>query len=263
MDITPQIFNAKVMHKRLFPKVNQFTYGIYYVALPLAQLDKTSRIGHLALNRFAGISFYEKDHGALDGSSNKAWIDGVLKTYGLDGIIENVMLLSMPRVLGYVFNPVSFWLCFDKSGDLRAVLNEVHNTFGEHHSYLCVHEDFRVIGKDDWLEAKKLFHVSPFLEREGSYQFRFSIEDEKLGVWIDFYNKEGEKQLLTSLVGKLEPLTKASLREAFWKHPLVTLKAITLIHWQALKLVSKGIKYISKPKQYKEKVSRSHNLNKM
>lgn len=263
MDVVPQIFTAKVMHKRLFPKVNQFTYGIYYLALPLKALNKKPHIEDLALNHFAPVSFYEKDHGAMDGSSSERWIRNILKEYGLDKVTKDIMLVCMPRVLGYVFNPVSFWLCLDKEGNLRAVLSEVHNTFGEHHSYLCAHKDHRPIKRDDVLEAEKLFHVSPFLKREGSYQFRFSLQSNNLGVWIDFYDGEGKKQLLTSLVGKLEPLTKSSLRKAFWQHPLVTLKAITLIHWQALKLVRKGIKYISKPVQKDEKLSSTHDLNKM
>lgn len=263
MDITPQIFNARVMHKRLFPKVNQFSYGIYYLALPLAKLQKKSHIQGLAFNHFSPISFYEKDHGALDGSSNKEWVDAILSDYGLDDTIKDIMLVCMPRVLGYVFNPVSFWFCFDEEQNLRAVLCEVHNTFGENHSYLCAHEDHHPIDTNDWLKAEKIFHVSPFLRREGSYQFRFSLQDNKLGVWIDFYDDDGNKQLLTSLVGTLEALTRKSLRRVFWRHPLVTLKAIILIHWQAVRLVFKGIKYISKPVQRDEKISATKNLNKM
>ncbi len=263
MDIIPQIFTAKVMHKRLFPKVNQFSYGVYYLALPLAQLHKKPHIADLSLNHFAPLSFYEKDHGAMDGTNNEAWIRNILKTYGLNDISRDIMLISMPRVLGYVFNPVSFWLCLDQKKQLRAVLCEVHNTFGEHHSYLCAHADHRPIVQNDWLEAEKIFHVSPFLKREGSYKFRFSLQSNNFGVWIDFYDEEKNKQLLTSLVGKFEPLTKASLRKTFWKHPLVTIKAIMLIHWQAIKLVAKGIKYISKPKQQDKKLSSTSNLNKM
>ncbi len=262
MDIIPQIFTAKVMHKRLFPKVNQFTYGIYYLVLPLRMLHEKSHVD-LALNCFAALSFHEKDHGALDGSSNEIWIRSVLKEYGLDKVTQNVMLVCMPRVLGYVFNPVSFWLCLDENNKLRAVLSEVHNTFGEHHNYLCAHENHCPIEPGDWLEAKKLFHVSPFLKREGSYQFRFSLQSNTLGVWIDFYDAEGKKQLLTSLAGQLSPLTKISLRKAFWTHPLVTLKATMLIHWQALKLITKGIKYISRPMQRNKKLSSTRNLNKM
>lgn len=173
------------------------------------------------------------------------------------------MLITMPRVLGYVFNPVSFYLCFDENKQLRAVINEVHNTFGEQHSYLCAKKDSTAIHSEEWMEAEKLFHVSPFLERIGYYRFRFDIGEEKLGILIDYYDKENNKQLITALTGTLSPLTRKSLAIAFWTHPLVTLKAISLIHWQAIKLVAKGIRYISKPKAKDEKLTISGDLTKM
>ena len=149
----------------------------------------------------------------------------------------------------------------DEDQNIRAVLSEVHNTFGEHHSYLCKKEDLSPIESNDWLHAEKLFHVSPFLEREGSYAFRFSYKDDKLGVWIDYFDSKGNLQLMTSLVGKLHPLTNRTIRKVFWSHPLVTLKTILLIHWQAAKLVFKRIKYISKPQQKEEKLSVNHRVN--
>lgn len=263
MEITPQIFTAKVMHKRLFPKVNNFTYGVYYLALPLSKLSNEITTANLAVNKFGLLSFYDKDFGAKDGSNLDNWIRQTLKKEGLDEVTDEVMLISMPRIFGYVFNPVSFWICLDKKQNIRAVLCEVNNTFGETHNYLCAHEKGRIIKSDDWIEAKKLFHVSPFLKREGYYKFRFSLKEKKLGIWIDFYNTEGKKQLITSLIGNLTPLTKSNLRKSFWRHPLVTLKTIFLIHWQALKLITKGIKYISKPKQIKEKLSKNENIKKM
>lgn len=168
----------------------------------------------------------------------------------------------MPRILGYVFNPVSFYFCLDSDSNLRATLCEVHNTFGEQHTYLCAHPDHSPIGSQDWLEADKIFHVSPFLERSGVYRFRFDLRPDKLGIWIDFYDKSQNKQLITSLIGNFSPLTPQLLRNTFWRHPLVTLKVISLIHWQALRLVCKGIRYIPKPKQLKWFVSTSRGLNK-
>jgi uncharacterized protein len=252
MDITPQIYTAKVMHKRLFPKVNQFTYGVYYVALPLPALSLPSRL----------LSFYNKDHGARDGSDVGAWARNILAEYGLNDIISHITLITMPRVLGYVFNPVSFYMCLDNDKKLRAVIAQVHNTFGEQHSYLCARADHAPISPDEWLEADKLFHVSPFLPRNGHYKFRFAIADEQLGIWIDYYDEESNKQLLTALTGKFTPLNAASMRRVFWSHPLVTLKVITLIHWQALKLTGKGIRYTIKPLQLLERISTTHNLTK-
>lgn len=252
MDITPQIYTAKVMHKRLFPKVNQFTYGVYYLALPLPAPKLPSRL----------LSFHEKDHGARDGGDIQTWAREILKQYGLNEPIKNITLITMPRVLGYVFNPVSFFLCLDAEHKLRAVICEVHNTFGEQHSYLCARADHAPITPNEWLEAEKLFHVSPFLPREGSYQFRFALAGNKLGIWIDYYDAAQNKQLLTALTGTLAPLNAASLRRAIWSHPLVTLKVIWLIHWQAAKLVSKGIRYVVKPPQRDARLSATRDLTK-
>lgn len=253
VELSQQIFTAKVMHKRLLPKVNGFTYGVYYLAQPL----------HASVERRGVLSFRVKDHGARDGSDLQGWIRTILRDYGLDDITAGIQLIAMPRILGYGFNPVSFWLCVDVENMLRAVLCEVNNTFGETHSYLCAHADHRPIHAHDWLQAEKLFHVSPFLPREGSYQFRFTRKDESLGIWIDYYNAQGQKQLITSLTGTLEPLTEAALRRVFWRHPLVTLKTIGLIHWQALRLVVKGIRYIPKPVQLMQRLSCTHNLTKL
>ncbi len=252
MEITPQIYTAKVMHKRLFPKVNQFTYGVYYLALPLPAEPLPGRL----------LSFRDKDHGQRDGSEIGVWAKSVLMAYGLDAPVEHMMLITMPRVLGYVFNPVSFFLCLDQQKQLRAVICEVHNTFGEQHSYLCARSDHAPITSDEWLEADKLFHVSPFLPREGHYKFRFALAGKNLGIWIDYHDAQQDKQLITSLTGTLSPLDAASLRRAFWTHPLVTLKVIGLIHWQAARLFSKGIRYVVKPLQLHEKLSATRNLTK-
>jgi len=253
MVIVPQLYLAQVMHKRLFPKENSFHYGVYYLALPLPALPIPGP--------FAG--FHARDIGKRDGSDPLPWVRAILEDYGLNTKTRHVVLVTMPRILGYVFNPVSFYLCLDEKRDLRAVLCEVHNTFGEQHSYLCAKPDHAPISPDLWLEAEKLFHVSPFLERNGIYKFRFDLSQDRLGIWIDYYDVKQNKQLVTSLTGNFTPLTQRSLNRAFWTHPLVTLKAITLIHWQAFRLVMRGIRYIIKPLQSPQKISATRNLNKM
>lgn len=258
MGIEPSIVFGKVMHKRLFPKINAFVYGIYYLAFPLSKIDALP----LAYNRLGLLSFYDCDHGACDGSNLESWARAILHDYDIAQADGEIVLICMPRILGYVFNPVSFWLCYDKAQNLRAVLCEVHNTFGERHTYLCAHEDQRIISADDVMEGRKIFHVSPFLKREGHYTFRFAAHNNRFSAHIDFYDGEGEKQLLTSLNGVLEPMNAVALRKAFWCYPLVTLKATILIHWQALRLLLKGIKYMSKPAQNKQRVSASSNLTK-
>ena len=245
MDIKPHIFNAKVMHKRLFPKENKFIYNVYYLALPLPAptIQRTF------------LRFDPKDLGFRDGSDPGIFAKKVLSNYGFDKKIQNIMLITMPRVFGYVFNPVSFYFCFDKKKKLLAVIAEVHNTFGEQHSYFCANQDYTSIDETQWLVAEKVFHVSPFLPRDGRYQFQFSLKEERLGIWIDYFDSKNNKQLMTSLVGTLIPLNNLSLKKIFMTHPFITIKTILLIHLQALKLIYKKVSFFRKPKQYKDKLS--------
>lgn len=259
MGIEPSIIFGHVMHKRLFPRVNSFSYKMYNVALPLSHMDSMP----LKQNRLGLLSFYERDHGACDGSDLSEWAHSILRAYNIDIGDGEITLVCMPRVLGYVFNPVSFWLCRDEEGILRAVLAEVHNTFGERHTYLCAHTDGREIKRNDLLEGQKLFHVSPFLKREGHYVFRFEMEKGRFGAWINYYNAEGEQQLVTSFTGDVVPMNTDALSKAFWRYPLVTFKAVALIHWQAAKLIWKRIKYIHLPKQNPEKISATRDITKM
>ena len=263
MDIAPQIFNARVMHKRFMPRENQFSYDVYYLVIPLSHLSRMNSTWVLRLNHFGLHSIHQTDHGARDGGDLERWIRGILDHYGLNTQTNKIMLVTMPRLLGYAFNPVSFWLCLDTTRQLRAVLCEVNNTFGETHNYLCAQTDHSPILATDWLEADKVFHVSPFLERDGHYRFRFSLNEQRLAINIDYHSKTQRKQLVTSLSGSFEPLTKKSLLRAFFRHPLVTAKVIALIHWQAVKLMAKGIKYIKKPRQLDAELTGTRNIKKI
>ena len=252
MVMMPQIFTAKVMHKRLFPKENSFAYGVYYLALPLPVAEKQRGL----------VRFDATDVGKRDGSDPEAWVRGILHDYHLNDICRHIILVTMPRVFFYVFNPVSFYLCLDGEAKLRAVLCEVHNTFGEQHCYLCANQAGAPILANQWLASDKIFHVSPFLPRTGHYKFRFNYSTEKLAIWIDYCDESGQKQLLTSLIGRLSPMNATTLRQALWRHPWVTLKTIYLIHWQALRLLLRGISYFTKPSQLTKKISPTIDLEK-
>ena len=259
MAISPSVMFGKVMHQRLFPQTNGFIYNIYYLAFPLSQLNSLA----LPVNRFAPISFYSRDHAARDGSSLELWARDILHKHKVPQADGDIVLVTLPRVVGYVFNPVTFWFCLDKAGSTRAVICEVNNTFGETHAYIAVHPDRRVIQNNDVLKGEKVFHVSPFMPREGHYSFQFQLGDERCGIRINYHDKSGEKQLVTALSGEFEPLGKKALRKAFWGHPLITFRATLLIHWQALKLLAKGCKFFTKPKQKKSRVTETGNMTKM
>ena len=138
---------------------------------------------------------------------------------------------------------------------MRAVIAMVNNTFGERHCYLCCHDDRRPIGSDDWLRAEKMFHVSPFLAVEGYYRFRFACDDEKVAIWINHYDSD-RLILATSLIGKARALSSARVLFCFFRYPLVTLKVIMLIHYQAAKLFAKGLRHYRKPVPPVSEVSR-------
>jgi DUF1365 family protein len=157
-----------------------------------------------------------------------------------------VILLTLPRVFFYAFNPVSFWFCLDRNAQPRAVLAEVNNTFAERHGYLCFHADHRPIQSGDCLEVQKIFHVSPFMETKGSYRFRFGYCEKRIRVAIDLYDDEG-LILATSITGKTTEMTIAGLLRVLLSYPLQTLKVVVLIHYQAVKLVLKGVKHYPKP----------------
>jgi len=256
MELEPQILFGDVMHKRLFPKINAFSYKIYYLYLPLSKLNPRVENKFFKLNRLGLLSFYNCDHGYRNNDHPEKWVRNILEDHKIKKANGEIILVTMPRVLGYVFNPVSFWYCYDREEILRAVICEVNNTFGETHSYICVHDDQREITQDDVLIGEKVFHVSPFIKREGNYQFRFAPKVDKMGVWIDLYNTKGEKKVITALTGKLVELTLKNILYAFWCYPFITLKAILLIHWQAIKLFVKGIKYVQKPVQLKNRISK-------
>ena len=247
------ILRAKVFHKRFKPKVNEFTYSVFYILFPLSKLSNLKN-RFFSINKFNLFSLNFKDHGAKNEINPADWGRGVLNKFGVKKADGEIYLLTYPRVLGYVFNPVSFYFCEDNQGNLRAVIAEVNNTFGETHSYLIKHEDERIIEKNDEFSAEKIFHVSPFFDRAGGYKFRFVYETNKIAVFLDYHNGE-EKRLATSLIGEKHPYSTAALLKNFFKFPFVTLKTIILIHFQALKIIIKGAKYHSRPKQLDERVS--------
>lgn len=236
---------ARVMHARFRPRRNAFRYRVPYLALPSAALSAPGRFGLMSVDRrnLFSVRLSDYGHGALHGLD---WVRTVLAQQQLGEADGEIVLVTMPRVLGFAFNPVSFWLCFDRAERLRAVISEVNNTFGERHFYVCRHEGHRPIAADDRIEAEKVFHVSPFMKVEGRYVFTFSYDAERLGVRIDLHDAEG-LILTTSVAGPRQAATGGALARAFFGNPLLMLKVLGLIHYQALKLWLKGVAHFRKP----------------
>jgi len=235
---------AQVMHQRYRPVVHRFVYPVFCLRLNLAELAGLDN-RWFGVDRRRPLSLRTRDYGSRDGSDLLVWIRGVLSDAGLpaDGA---VWLQTFPRLFGYAFNPVSFWYCHDDAGQLRAVLAEVNNTFGEHHRYLLSATDGGVIASDSVLSCRKLLHVSPFCKVEGGYRFRFIERAGRGFAGIDYHDADG-LLIRTSIGGKLAPWTPTNLRRALFGQPLLTLGVIARIHWQALRLWLKRVPFYRKP----------------
>ena len=244
---------ANVLHARQRPKKNVFRYRVYYLCLALSQWPSLARLAFFSLDRFNLFSLHARDYGR--NTTPEIWIRSLLTHYQITSADGEIVLMTMPRILGYAFNPVSFWFCLDKSGILRAMLADVTNTFGERHAYLLFHDDQRPITDTDWLTSKKAMHVSPFIEVIGHYEFRISYQPHAIGVWIHYHDING-LLLTTSVSGERHTLTTKSLLTCCFRYPLVTLKVIGLIHYQALRLFLKGVRYHYKPTPPSTEISR-------
>ncbi|MGC4078589.1 MAG: DUF1365 domain-containing protein [Rubrivivax sp.] len=240
---TPQALlgTGVVRHRRLKPAGHAFEYPTYFMLLPMRRLRAQPEAA-VRRNRFGLVAFHDADHG--DGRADSlAWLEELLAAEGIADADGEIWLHTYPRVLGYVFKPVSFWYCERRDGSLAAIVAEVNNTFGERHCYLLAGEDLRW-GRE--LVARKVFHVSPFCRVEGRYRFRFLRTAERTVARIDHDDDEGPL-LLTSVSGRLAPLTAAAARAAFFGMPMMSLGVIVRIHWQALQLWLKRVPFFSKP----------------
>lgn len=255
MSLGHTVVDAVVVHRRLRPAVNAFRHRLAYLCLDLGDLQ-TAAGRLLKFDQPGLVSFHRADHGERDGGDLLAWLRTILRRHELDGICDGEsLLLTLPRLLGYVFNPVSFWFCHDRAGALRAVLAEVNNTFGESHCYLVHRLDGLPIPPTDWLTGRKVFHVSPFLPVGGDYRFRFRLDERMAHVDVNYHDEQG-LMLATSVSGPREPLRDAAVLRRFLGHPAMTLAVIVRIHWQALQLWRKRVKFHRKPNPPPEPVTR-------
>ena len=250
----PRLFHGKVMHRRLRPATNHFVYSVFFLSVPLSNVAGLAN-RWFGVNRRGLFSFHFADHGARDGSNPLDWVRGLLAREGLAAADGEVWLQTFPRVLGYVFNPVSFWFCHDRSGALRAIVCEVNNTFGEAHCYLLAHPDGRPIRPGEQLASRKVFHVSPFFPVAGGYRFRFINADQRALARIDYHDEIGDL-LHTSVSGEAVPYTPRAMLRAFLAYPWMTLGVVARIHWQALRLWAKRVPFFSKPAPPAQGVSR-------
>lgn len=253
-DFTPpqeaaHFYVGEVMHHRMKPVTHRFAYQVFSVLIDLAKLDDAHRTStFFSVNRFNLMSFHEKDHGPRDGSALYPYALKLLSEAGVDiGPQGRIMLLCYPRILGYVFNPLSTYFAYDSAGALKAILYEVSNTFGEKHTYVAPVEQGEANEAGVRQEREKLFYVSPFNSLAMKYAFRIRPPSDQIAVRILATDDAGPLMAATFHGSHLAFKTATILR-LFLTMPLLTIKIIAGIHYEALILFLKGLRMVERPK---------------
>jgi DUF1365 family protein len=241
------LYFGQVMHARLKPMGNRFTYRVMNLLIDLDRLGEADRMSTLfAVNRAGLYSFHEADFGPRDGSSLRAFAQRHAAAQGIDLTGGKVQLLCYPRLLGYAFNPLSVYYCRRSSGELALIIYEVRNTFGEMHHYALAVDRSEQCAPLIRQQQDKLFYVSPFIDQAMRYHFRVSPPAETVRIHILETDRRGPL-LAATFSGRRRALTGGALVRASFLLPLVTFKIMVAIHWQALRLWLKGAKLVPRP----------------
>ena len=248
------LYRAEVMHQRFFSATYRFRYRVFSLLLDIDAIDRAAAASRLfSRNRFNLLSFYDRDHLPEGARDLRSWAGQVLADGGLDASGLKIRLLCFPRVLGWVFNPLSLWYCERPDGSPVAVIAEVRNTFGERHCYLLKPQE----GQAGWplrQRHAKDFHVSPFIGMRAAYDFRLSRPDERLRVVIREFDDD-RLMLVATQTGERRPFRSAELLREVLRVPFQTMKVLSAIHWQALKIWLQGARFHRKPAPPLEEVT--------
>jgi DUF1365 family protein len=239
------IYESRVFHKRVRPKQHRLAYRVFYMLLDLDELDPMHRrLKWFSVNSFNIFSFFDRDHGPGNNEPLRPWVERQLAKADIDLGGGRIRILCLPRILGYVFNPISVFFCYGADETLCAILYEVSNTFGQRHSYLAkISGDTRTPLKHS---CEKRLYVSPFMEVTGHYHFTVKQPGEKLLVHI--HQTDAEGALLDAWIkGARSPISDPALVNKLLRYPLLTVKVIGGIHWEALKLLTKGVGLKTRP----------------
>jgi DUF1365 family protein len=246
------LYECRILHHRMHPREHRFEYGIFLACFDLDELDELSgRMRWFSRNRFNLYQFRDSDHlrfSEMAGATGMEDVRGQLKLWLAQQGIElpsdaRIRLVTFPRVLGYVFNPVSFYFIHNRDGTPLCSVAEVGNTFGEQKPYVVPIEKGGAAGEPDRFRVvvPKHFYVSPFSGLELCFDFRFKDPGEALAISVNDVDADGRPVLISALSGQRRPMTDGEWLRLTLKYPLVTLRVITLIHWHALRLWWKRI----------------------
>lgn len=240
-------YRGTVMHQRMRPVTHRFSYSVFSVLIDLDALDQVNRKSLLfSVNHFNLMSVHERDHGPRDGSSLAVHARRLFREAGLDLNGGTIRLLCYPRILGYVFDPLSVYFAYDDKNELLGLLYEVRNTFGEHHTYVAPLKPGERSVAGVRQESPKRFFVSPFNPVEMVYRFRIHPPDEAIGVRI-LVTEQEHPVMAASFHGNFLSFSTRSLLQLALTIPFLTLKIITGIHIEALRLWMKGLRLRTRP----------------
>jgi len=247
------IYSGRVWHKRISPREHAFKYRVFYVLQDLDDFDGNAKSPWcLSLNKFNVFSLREKDYGANSAEGLKVHIISELNNSGLKEEPVKIFMLTMPRMLGYGFNPITVFFCYDADSQVIAVIYEVHNTFGQNHSYLFA------IDPDDAIAdhgIDKSLYVSPFYDVTGKYRFRVNPPTDTLDLLIHYLDDANTLRMTAALSTTRQPLISSRLMTLFLIMPFATLKVVLAIHFEALKLWLKKTALASRPAPPKQSYS--------
>lgn len=249
------VYRGEVMHRRLIPMRHRFVYRVFSVLLDLDEIPTLARrLKLFSHNRWNLFSYHDRDHASRDGQPVRAWIDGHLRRAGFEPDGFRIFTHCFPRVLGYVFNPLTIYFCYDRENKARAVLYEVKNTFGEQHGYLIPVDTDREGDQPIVQACDKAFHVSPFIDMAARYRFRLKEPRDRLSILIRQSLGDGET-LLATHTARRATLSDGALLRILVDYPFLTAKVMIAIHWEALKLWVKGARYHGRPAAPSDEVS--------
>ncbi len=248
--IPSALYTGDVYHSRKRPREHRLRYRVFTLLLNLDEIPSiASSLWLFSHNRWNLLGFHDKDFGEGRQESLRTYIERLLQENDIEESPDTILLSCYPRILGYVFNPLSLFYCINEKGRLFAVVHEVHNTFGERHAYVLP----VLSNSQEWIhqEATKELFVSPFAQMNMHYDFRLNLPDEKQVIVIKASDEDGVL-ITASYTASKQSLTAAALTRAFCRVPLMSFKVIVAIHWEALRLWIKRVPWFShqpKPNQ--------------
>ncbi|WP_316831173.1 DUF1365 domain-containing protein [Pedobacter aquatilis] len=248
MSIKSSIYTAKVMHHRLAPKKHSFWYNVYMFYIDLDEIDLLAKkFRWFSRNRFNLFSFRDKEHLQLprekpdQRKNTRQHLEDYLKGYGVDGTKLKIKLLTNLNVLGYNFNPVSFYYCFDENNHAVCCVAEISNTYREMKLFFFGKEE--LAGDMFSKITTKYFYVSPFIDHDDSFDFKLKVPAAHLDIKIDDIDKNGNRFFISTLKGDIKTFSDRNMLKYFLSIPLIPLQVMGMIHWQAFKLWIKKIPF--------------------